>query len=128
MEQVDTAKEAGGTAATAKEEGGIAAALPPSHPVVPPKVKTEFPPTPKYSIMSRRGTGRVGRHIPLMANHFKVSVNVPDAVFYQYTVCLQLHIYVHALYIFLWYLLSFILIRYVVFLIGFYHFRREQRC
>lgn len=89
MEQFDTAKEASGTAATAKEEGGTAAALLPSPPVVPPNVKAELPPAPKYSIMSRRGTGRVGRHIPLMANHFKVSVNVPDAVFYQYTVSIS---------------------------------------
>ncbi|KAG6748707.1 hypothetical protein POTOM_048640 [Populus tomentosa] len=41
---------------------------------------------PKYSMTSRRGVGTSGRHISLLTNHYKVSVNVPDAVFYQYNV------------------------------------------
>lgn len=57
----------------------------PPSPTIPPKLKQEVV-TPKYSIMSRRGTGTTGKEINLLANHFKVSVNVPDAVFYQYSV------------------------------------------
>ncbi|KAK4784213.1 hypothetical protein SAY86_018581 [Trapa natans] len=41
---------------------------------------------PKYSVIDRNGTGSDGRRISLLANHFKVNINVPDAVFYQYTV------------------------------------------
>lgn len=70
----------------AKEEGGLPP-LPSPPAVVPPDVKPELPVTPKYSIMTRKGTGRSGQRIPLMANHFKVSLKVPDAVFYQYSVC-----------------------------------------
>ncbi|KAJ6680514.1 PROTEIN ARGONAUTE 6 [Salix purpurea] len=44
----------------------------------------ERPAFPKYSMISRRGVGTNGRHISLLTNHFKVSVNVPDAVFYQF--------------------------------------------
>jgi len=44
---------------------------------------------PKYSMISRCGVGTCGRHISLLTNHYKVSVNVPDAVFYQYSVCLR---------------------------------------
>ncbi|CAI0460289.1 unnamed protein product [Linum tenue] len=44
---------------------------------------------PKYSIVSRKGVGKLGRQIPLMTNHFRVSVGVPDAVFYQYTVSIS---------------------------------------
>ncbi|XP_048137588.1 protein argonaute 16-like [Rhodamnia argentea] len=36
--------------------------------------------------MGRGGKGNDGRRINLLTNHFKVSVNVPDAVFYQYSV------------------------------------------
>ncbi|EXC25516.1 Protein argonaute 16 [Morus notabilis] len=73
MEQTETAKEASG-----------------DQPLPPPLPLPVVPPSPKYSIMSRRGTGRAGRRIPLVANHFKVSVNVPDAVFYQYSVSITL--------------------------------------
>ncbi|KAH8489559.1 hypothetical protein H0E87_024974, partial [Populus deltoides] len=38
---------------------------------------------PKYSMISRCGVGTCGRHISLLTNHYKVSVNVPDAVFYH---------------------------------------------
>lgn len=71
---------------SAKEEGGQPT-LPPPPPVVPPDVKPELPAPPKYSIVTRKGTGRSGRRIPLLANHFRVSLKVPDAVFYQYSVC-----------------------------------------
>lgn len=65
--------------------------LPPPPPIlslnVKPQVVALAPP--KHSIMSRpRGSGTTGRRIALSTNHFKVSVNNPDAVFYQYCVCL----------------------------------------
>lgn len=69
----------------------------PAPPPVPENVKPELAEIPqqperaaipKYSIIGRRGVGTSGRRIPLLTNHFKVSVNVPDAVFYQYSVCL----------------------------------------
>ncbi|CAK7349045.1 unnamed protein product [Dovyalis caffra] len=41
---------------------------------------------PKYSMISRRGVGTSGCRISLLTNHFKVSVNVPDTLFYQYSV------------------------------------------
>ncbi|CAN1232703.1 Protein argonaute 4A [Linum perenne] len=41
---------------------------------------------PKHSIMSRKGFGTQGRRIPLLTNHFKISVGAQDAVFYQYSV------------------------------------------
>ncbi|KAI3440909.1 uncharacterized protein J3R85_002940 [Psidium guajava] len=60
------------------------------HPVptpnLPPDKKPECVDFPKYSIIGRRGIGSAGRQINLLTNHFKVSVNVPDAVFYQYSV------------------------------------------
>ena len=43
----------------------------------------------KYTITSRRGVGTTGRPIQLLSNHFKVHVDNPDAVFYQYSVCLS---------------------------------------
>ncbi|CAN6574208.1 unnamed protein product [Malus baccata var. baccata] len=58
----------------------------PPSPTIPPKLKPEVVTPSKYSIMSRRGTGTTGKEINLLANHFKVYVNVPDAVFYQYSV------------------------------------------
>ncbi|KAF8008169.1 hypothetical protein BT93_K1988 [Corymbia citriodora subsp. variegata] len=62
----------------------------PPHPVPtpnhPPDTKPECMDFPKYSIIGRRGIGSGGRQINLLTNHFKVSVNVPDAVFYQYSV------------------------------------------
>ncbi|KAK3404423.1 hypothetical protein EUGRSUZ_K00736 [Eucalyptus grandis] len=55
-------------------------------PNLPPNTKPERADLPKYSMIDRRGTGSAGRPINLLTNHFKVSVNVPDAVFYQYSV------------------------------------------
>lgn len=40
----------------------------------------------KYSVVSRHGFGTVGKHVSLLANHFQVSIGVPDAVFFQYSV------------------------------------------
>ncbi|KAI9090150.1 hypothetical protein K1719_028846 [Acacia pycnantha] len=40
----------------------------------------------KYSVVSRRGFGTMGKHMPVLANQFQVSVGVPDAVFFQYSV------------------------------------------
>ncbi|MFS7921905.1 putative post-transcriptional gene silencing PAZ-Argonaute family [Helianthus anomalus] len=42
--------------------------------------------TPNRSVISRPGFGSNGRNISLLANHFKVFVNNPDAMFYQYNV------------------------------------------
>ncbi|PPR83820.1 hypothetical protein GOBAR_AA36891 [Gossypium barbadense] len=60
--------------------------LPLPLPTIPSNVKLESLKPPKYSIVSRSEVGTSGRKISLLANHFKVSVNAPDAVFYQYTV------------------------------------------
>lgn len=57
--------------------------------VVPPNLKPELVDLPKRSIISRHGVGNCGRRITLLTNHFKVSVNASDAIFYQYTVCLS---------------------------------------
>nr|XP_004296440.2 PREDICTED: protein argonaute 16-like [Fragaria vesca subsp. vesca] len=57
-----------------------------SPPPIPPNVKPEVLISPKYFIMTRRGTGTTGRRIQLLANHFKVTVKAPDAVFFQYSV------------------------------------------
>lgn len=47
--------------------------------------------TPTYHLMTRPAFGAEGRRIRLFANHFDVKLTVPDAVFYQYTVC-SLHV------------------------------------
>ncbi|KAI3969697.1 hypothetical protein MKX01_020258 [Papaver californicum] len=51
-----------------------------------PDVKPEKQYLPNRLPMSRPGVGRDGNRIPLLANHFRVSLTVPDATFYQYTV------------------------------------------
>ncbi|KAH9745001.1 protein argonaute 16 [Citrus sinensis] len=73
----------------AKAEAGQSPPLPPSPPLMPPNVKPEHVDLPRHSIMSRRGVGNCGRRISLLTNHFKVSVNTTDAVFYQYTVTIS---------------------------------------
>lgn len=75
MEKVAVSQEAGGTPP-----------LPPPPPTLPPNLKPERVAASKYSITSRSGVGSTGRRISLLSNHFKVSVNSPDAVFYQYSV------------------------------------------
>ncbi|XP_007049194.2 PREDICTED: protein argonaute 16 [Theobroma cacao] len=71
------------------EKAGKSPSLLPPPPTMPPNVKPESMKPPKYSIVSRRGVGMRGRHISLLTNHFKVSVNATDAVFYQYTVTIS---------------------------------------
>ncbi|GAV71984.1 PAZ domain-containing protein/Piwi domain-containing protein/DUF1785 domain-containing protein [Cephalotus follicularis] len=74
---------------TDSKHSGVSSPLPPPPPSIPPNMKSERLDMPKYSIITRRGVGTSGRSVPLLANHFKVSVNVPDAVFYQYTVTIS---------------------------------------
>ncbi|XP_021724565.1 protein argonaute 16-like isoform X2 [Chenopodium quinoa] len=40
----------------------------------------------KHQIMRRPGFGSAGRHISLLVNHLKVSIESPDVAFYQYSV------------------------------------------
>ncbi|XP_022930861.1 protein argonaute 16-like [Cucurbita moschata] len=73
---------------THSEGESEAVALPPDTPV-PPIMKPEKAVPPTYTIMSRRGVGSKGRRIPLLTNHFRVSVNAPDLIFYQYSVSIS---------------------------------------
>jgi len=59
---------------------------PPSSEVIQLDVETKQANIPSRSIISRPGFGSSGRHIPLLANHFKVSVKNPFEIFYQYSV------------------------------------------
>nr|GEY38255.1 protein argonaute 16 [Tanacetum cinerariifolium] len=59
---------------------------PPQSEVIELDVDTEQATHPKRSIISRPGFGSDGKHIPLLANHFKVSIKNPDKIFYQYSV------------------------------------------
>lgn len=45
--------------------------------------------TAKGVMISRPGFGKIGNHIELEANHFKVSVDSPDEMLYQYNVRLS---------------------------------------
>ncbi|CAH1444767.1 unnamed protein product [Lactuca virosa] len=63
--------------------------LPPSPPQqhdTQPDVKTEQLNHHTRSIINRPGFGSGGRHIPLLVNHFKVSIKNPDEIFYHYSV------------------------------------------
>ncbi|KAK6134690.1 hypothetical protein DH2020_031615 [Rehmannia glutinosa] len=61
--------------------------LAPPPPTIHPNVeRVDFP---KRSIISRPGFGTSGQRIPLLANHFKVSISNPDEVFYQYSVSIS---------------------------------------
>ncbi|KAJ4830357.1 Protein argonaute 16 [Turnera subulata] len=77
------------------EKEGEDTPLPPPPPVTEnvkpevgeiPQQQPERAAIPKYSMISRRGVGTNGRRISLLSNHFKVSIDTPDAVFYQYSV------------------------------------------
>ncbi|TKY66352.1 argonaute 16 [Spatholobus suberectus] len=58
---------------------------------VPHNMETEqMTPTEYYSIISRNGVGTTGKCIPLLVNLFKVAVNAPDTVFFQYSVTITL--------------------------------------
>ena len=60
---------------------------PPEQPeVIQPDVEIEQADHPKRCMISRIGFGSSGKHISLLANHFKVSVQNPDEIFYQYSV------------------------------------------
>ncbi|XP_071730034.1 protein argonaute 16-like [Rutidosis leptorrhynchoides] len=61
----------------------------PKSEVIQPDTTTEQENHPKLSIISRPDFGSSGRHIQLLANHFKVSVKNPDAIFYQYSVSIH---------------------------------------
>lgn len=56
-------------------------------PATAEKEKTVEPP--KRVPISRTASGKNGRSIKLFSNHFRVAVNVPDAVFFQYTVSIK---------------------------------------
>ncbi|KAL5707869.1 Protein argonaute 16 [Ranunculus cassubicifolius] len=71
----------------ARETGGTQ--LPP-----PPNVPRNMKPDrlvelPKRVPVSRTGYGKLGRRVNLITNHFKVHVNVPDSVFFQYSVLIK---------------------------------------
>ncbi|XP_024959437.1 protein argonaute 16 [Cynara cardunculus var. scolymus] len=64
--------------------------LPPPQPeVIQPDVKIEQADHPKRCMISRTGFGSSGKHISLLANHFKVSVKNPEEIFYQYSVSIS---------------------------------------
>ncbi|KAL2971794.1 hypothetical protein AAZX31_15G217300 [Glycine max] len=56
---------------------------------VPHNMETERMTATKYSIISRNGVGTTGKHLPLLVNLFEVVVNVPDTVFFQYSVSIN---------------------------------------
>ncbi|XP_061342439.1 protein argonaute 16 [Gastrolobium bilobum] len=68
------------------EESSESPALSPPPPDLPPNMETEQTAHANYSIISRQGVGSTGIRKPLLANLFKVSVNAPDAIFFQYSV------------------------------------------
>ncbi|XP_057740880.1 protein argonaute 16 [Arachis stenosperma] len=47
----------------------------------------QVPPT-ELSIIRKKGFGTTGKRIQLLANHFKVDVTDPDAIFFQYSVAI----------------------------------------
>ncbi|WCJ37485.1 Argonaute family protein [Euphorbia peplus] len=53
---------------------------------MPTTLRPEVDVKPERSVITRKGVGTSGNHIPLLSNHFKVSISVPDAVFYHYNV------------------------------------------
>ncbi|XP_010688916.2 protein argonaute 16 [Beta vulgaris subsp. vulgaris] len=57
---------------------------PPS--ALPPLVNSDGMETLEHQIMCRPGFGSSGRSISVLVNHLKVSINLPDETFYQYTV------------------------------------------
>ncbi|XVF21051.1 hypothetical protein REPUB_Repub12eG0057000 [Reevesia pubescens] len=77
-------EKAGGT-----EEAGKSPSLPLPSPTIPSNLRPESTKPPKYSIASRPEVGTRGKEISLLANHFEVSVNAIDAVFYHYTVTIS---------------------------------------
>lgn len=70
------------------EEADERAALHPPSSDAPSNTEPEQVAPIKYSIVSRHGAGTAGKRMSFLANHFQVSINVPDAIFFQYSVCL----------------------------------------
>ncbi|KAK1389075.1 Argonaute [Heracleum sosnowskyi] len=68
---------------------GGSPALPPPPSDIPAGVKPERVDTAKRAMISRPEFGRTGNRIQLESNHFKVSVNSPDEIFYQYSVLIS---------------------------------------
>ncbi|GER43062.1 argonaute family protein [Striga asiatica] len=56
---------------------------------IPPEVKVELVDLPKKSIITRPGFGTCGRQLPVLTNHFKVSIRNPDEAFFQYNVSIS---------------------------------------
>ncbi|KAJ4975109.1 hypothetical protein NE237_000215 [Protea cynaroides] len=65
--------------------GGVST-LTSSRQSIPQNVKPEQVELAKRSAITRPGFGSNGRRIQLLTNHFKVHVNAPDGVFFQYSV------------------------------------------
>lgn len=94
-------------------------------PLAPPPKKPTAAEIPKYSIVSRRGAGGCGRPISLLSNHFKVAVNAPDQVFYQYSVCSTLVFCAIVSLFFKFYVFEF---AFMTDFAGYYYFRRSEAC
>lgn len=92
--------------------------LPPPPPVVPPNVVPQkaFNRLP----MARPGVGSVGQRIPLLTNHFNVSISKTDDHFYHYSVCIFISIFS----LILGQLLNYLLVLFV----GFHQIRRRYSC
>lgn len=71
------------------EKGDTEIPLPPPPPLIPSNIRPEEVNSPKRSIVTRPGFGSNGRRISLLTNHFKVVVNAPDVIFYQYSVSIS---------------------------------------
>ncbi|KAL6535929.1 Protein argonaute 16 [Orobanche hederae] len=65
------------------------ASLDPPPPTITANVKLERVDLRKRSIITRPGFGTSGKRIPLLTNHFKVSIRNPDEVFHQYSVSIN---------------------------------------
>lgn len=75
------------------EKGDTEIPLPPPPPLIPSNIRPEEVNSPKRSIVTRPGFGSNGRRISLLTNHFKVVVNAPDVIFYQYSVCSTIYLF-----------------------------------
>ncbi|XP_057792714.1 protein argonaute 16 isoform X1 [Salvia miltiorrhiza] len=65
---------------------------PPPLPTIQESLKVEGAESadlPERSIMIRPGFGTSGKRVPLLANHFKVSIKNPNQIFYQYSVSIS---------------------------------------
>lgn len=71
----------------ASQGDGSSQPLPPQGLVNPLNVKPEHGDRCKRTIINRPGFGVSGQQISLLTNYFKVSIKLPDEIFYQYSVC-----------------------------------------